>query len=110
MAKKAFSTTALQGVAFAAAGVLVARMANKLDFIGQNPLIGGAVKTGVGLFLTTQRNAMLSNMGMGLAAAGASEVLTSVMPEGALSGVGYLPASGSTSVHQVAGVPNIMID
>lgn len=110
MAKKAFSTSALQNVGFAAAGVLLARMANRVNFIAQNPLIGGAVKTGVGLFLTTQKNQMISNIGFGLAAAGATEVITMVMPDGAMSGVGYLTAAGSTSVHHVAGVPNVIID
>lgn len=109
MAKKSL-TSSLQPVLAAAAGVVAARMANKISFISENPTVGGAVKTGIGVFLAANRNKMLSNAGLGMAAVGASELLTSLLPPGTLGGVGYLPAAGSTSVHQVAGVPPIIVD
>jgi len=108
MAKKKFNSS-LQDIGFAAAGVVAARMVNKVDFIAQNPTVGGAIKTGLGIFMATQKNKAISSMGLGMAAAGATELITNVLPAGTLPGIGLLNPSGSTSVHAVAG-PGVIID
>lgn len=109
MAKKSL-TNSLQPVLAAAGGVVLARLANKVSFISQNPMIGAGIKAGLGVFMASQSNKMISSAGLGMAAVGTSELLTSILPEGALGGVGFLPAAGSMSVHAVAGVPPIIID
>lgn len=110
MAKsKKINTSALTDVLFAAGGVVAARLANKITFINANPMIGGAVKAGVGFFLASQKNKMLASAGLGMAAVGATELVQSFLPAGAL---GWLP-SGSTTTLGVAGPgyrPQIMVD
>lgn len=107
--KTKINTSAITDILSAAAGVVAARMANKITFISANPMIGGVVKAGVGLFLASQKNKMLANAGIGMAAVGSVEVVQSFLPEGAL---GWLP-SGSTTTLGVAGAgyrPQIMVD
>jgi len=109
MAKSKLNTGAITEILSAAAGVIAARMANKITFISANPMIGGAVKAGVGFFLTSQKNKMVASAGLGMAAVGATELIGSFLPEGTL---GWLP-SGSTTLPGVAGAgyrPQIMVD
>jgi len=108
MAKTKVNTGAITEILSAAAGVIVARMANKITFISANPMIGGAVKAGVGFFLASQKNKMVSSAGLGMAAVGTTELVGSFLPEGAL---GWVP-SGSTTLPGVAGPyrPQIMVD
>lgn len=110
MAKgKKINTGAVTDVLAAAAGVIAARMANKITFISANPMIGGVVKAGVGFFLASQKNSMLKSVGLGMAAVGTTEVVQSFLPAGAL---GWVP-SGSTFSLGVAGPgysPKIMVD
>lgn len=105
---KGKTSSLLQPVLFAAAGVVAARMANKITFIAENPTLGGAVKTGLGLFLATQKSKSISAMGLGMAAAGATELITNFVP-GLAGGVGYLP-NASTYTPGVSGVPPIIVD
>jgi hypothetical protein len=106
---KGKTSSLLQPVLFAAAGVVAARMANKITFIAENPTIGGAVKTGLGLFLAMQKSKSISMVGLGMAAVGATELVTNFLPAGTLGGVGYLP-NASTYMPGVAGVPPIIVD
>lgn len=84
------------------AGLAAGKMLNKVQFVAQNPMIGGAVKIGAGLFLSQGRgrSAFVKNLGYGVAATGATELVNSLAPG---LGIGFLGAGGSTSVTQIAG-------
>ena len=98
-------------------GVIVAKLANNISFLSANPVMGGAIKAGAGIFLASQKNQFISDMGLGMAAAGAGEVASSfISPSSTTSTVSGLlnlpstPRNASTLTGAIMGTPYMKMD
>lgn len=102
--KKGSLTKTLGDVAAGAAGLIAAQMLNKIDFIGANPVVGGAVKVVGGAFLAGTTKGAMQKVAIGVAMGGGVDLAKNFIPQLGVGGIGYLgTAGGSTSVHSVAG-------
>lgn len=98
----------LNSVAFGTLGFIAAKQLDRLDFVATNPLVGAAAKLGIGLFIAAGRNKMFQPAGMGMALAGATQLVGNVVGGAGVSG--FLPG-GSLNVASVAGsMPKIHIN
>lgn len=89
----------LVNVGIAAVGFIVADQVNKLPFASSNPMIGNAIKVGVGAYLAaTGKSPMLVSAGSGMALNGA---LGFGRQYGIVSGVGLI-TSGSLNAGQLS--------
>ncbi|MCF8237699.1 MAG: hypothetical protein K9I85_06055 [Saprospiraceae bacterium] len=89
----------LNSLALGTVGFIAAKQLDRVEFIQNNPLVGSAVKIGIGLFLSAGRNKMFQPAGMGMAVAGATQLVSNVIGGAGLSGLPY----GSLDVASVSG-------
>lgn len=98
----------LNSVAFGTLGFIAAKQLDRIDFVASNPLVGAAAKIGIGLFAAAGRNKMIQPVGMGMALAGATQLVGNVVSGAGVSG--FLPG-GSLGVASVAGgMPQIYVN
>lgn len=98
----------LNSVALGTVGFIAAKQLDRVEFIASNPLVGAAAKIGIGLFLAAGRNKMFQPAGMGMAVAGATQLVGNVVGGAGVSG--FLPG-GSLNVASVAGgMPQIYVN
>lgn len=107
--KRATFTKNLQPVLAGAVGFAVGKQLNRIGFLNSNPGISAGAKILIGLVASNQRNAMVSNAAVGVAIAGATELVSTLLPSLAVSGIGLLPSS-STNVHSVAATPMVVVE
>lgn len=89
----------LMNIGVAAVGYIVADQVNKLPFVNSNPVIGNAIKLGVGAYLaSTGKSPMIVSAAGGMALNGA---LGFGRQYGIVSGVGLI-TSGSLSAGQLS--------
>lgn len=90
---------ALTNLAAYGGGFVAGKMLNKIGFIGSNPLIGGAVKLGIGLFVGGQ-NGVIGKLATGVGICGATELVNNFVPG---LGIGALDPTYSNAVYAVGG-------
>ena len=81
-----------------AVGLAAGHYTNQLNFMAANPLVGNAVKFGLGVIGAVSTKGFAQSVAYGIGAHGLYGGAKTVMPS-----IGYLPPVGSTSVHMVAG-------
>jgi len=99
--KKKSMQNALVDIVAGTAGLVGAQLLNKVPFLGANPLMGGAVKIGVGIIAAGATKGAMQKAAMGVALGGGLDVAQNFINTG-VSGIGLI-GRGSTSVHRVAG-------
>lgn len=86
-------------------GIVGGRYVNSIGFVGGNPQIAGAVKIAAGIALNTFLDAgkVAGNVGLGMVAAGAIDLVDSTigLPAPGVAGVRALP--NFSKLHRVAG-------
>lgn len=98
----------LNSVALGTLGFIAARQLDRIEFVASNPLVGAAAKIGIGLFIAAGRNKTFQPAGMGMAVAGATQLVGDVVGGAGVSG--FLPG-GSLNVASVAGgMPRIVVN
>lgn len=102
-------TGTLLNIVAGTAGYIGASMLNKIEFVGANPTIAGAVKLVGGAFLAgTAKGEIMKNVAMGVALGGGVELSRSLLTKAdgtSIFGIGgpILNARGSTSYISGAG-------
>lgn len=91
-------------VAGLSVGFIGAKAINNVGFVSGNPQAAAAVKIVAGIMLpkVAGRSKMVKNIGFGMAAAGATDLLETVAPGltsgGAISGYGFLPNPNANAI------------
>jgi hypothetical protein len=83
-------------------GKTVSTQLNKIPQVQANPVIGAVAKAGAGVFLLTQRNKSVKNMGLGVLASALNDAYDQYVAP-ALGGASSGSVAGSARMRSIAG-------